>query len=496
MSMDNSEIAKAKYEEAVRKLVLRYLLVAFLVFLVGGVMGILIRLSQSSPYLNPSLYYRFLTLHGVSMTGFIILALIGIGWLVIVKMLNIVKPIWRIELVFWLIFVGYGLIAVAILVGKFATGFPAMPPLPVISAGGWPRWAASVFFIGLATILIAAITFFVEWLLAAHQLVGGIGEALGLDAFVPNKSISHLHSPAILALTAMSLVGVFAEPIGIYLLANLFIRNINPAFAVDPMMAKNALWMFGHTLVNILFWGAFSIVYLLVPAYTGREWKAYRLLVGGWLVTIVTTGLTAFLHHLSMDFAIPFQLLLFGQIATYVSVIPWAAVSVYGALTRIWKSGIEWKPAPRFVYLGLFGFMIGGTAAFLDATIGFNRVLHNTLWVPGHFHSYIMMGSALFIFAAIYHFLPDLAGKKLGPSRLPLIHYWLTLVGGLGFLATFYLAGLLNAPRRFAEFPFAQLPQGINFIINTSIPFAAVFGLGQVFFIYYLLRTLLAKERK
>lgn len=499
--MNNSDVA-TKYEEGFRKLILRYWLTALALILLGGVMGILIRTNQgasflAASFLDPTRHYSFMTFHGVCMLGFIIVALIGTGWLVIVKILNVAIPLKRIELVYWILIAAVVLIVVSTFVGKFAAGFPTLPPLPVLPGGSWPLWASWVFLSGILLIGVGALLFFIEWLLAAHKATGGIGEALGLRVFA-KESNPHPHdlatSPAIIAITAMSLTGVYAILMGVYSLGNIFTKLLNPAYQLDAMMIKNANWMFGHTLANILFWGTFAIVYLLVPVYTGREWRAYRLLVGAWLLTLVTTGLTAFLHHALMDFAIPFQLILFAQISTYLSGIPWAAVSVYGALTRVWGCGTEWKPALRFIYLGLFCFVIGSAAAIIDSTIGFNRVLHNTLWVPAHFHSYMMMGAALFLFAAIYHFLPDVTGKSIN-SKLPSVHFWMTFIGGLGFLLTFYLAGLLNAPRRFADFTVARFPAGLESIIDISIPFGMVYLLGQLVFVYYVLRTVFSKAR-
>ena len=44
------------------------------------------------------------------------------------------------------------------------------------------------------------------------------------------------------------------------------------------------------------------------------------------------------------------------------------------------------------VMLSMFGWAAGIVPAIIDGTISVNRVMHNTMWVPGHFHFYLLLG--------------------------------------------------------------------------------------------------------
>jgi cytochrome c oxidase subunit 1 len=58
---------------------------------------------------------------------------------------------------------------------------------------------------------------------------------------------------------------------------------------------------------------------------------------------------------------------------------------------------------PSCFLIGVAGWAIGGFAAVVDSTIAVNKILHNTLWVPAHFHTYMLTGVVLFIFGFLFY---------------------------------------------------------------------------------------------
>ncbi|MBI2186756.1 MAG: cbb3-type cytochrome c oxidase subunit I [Acidobacteria bacterium] len=481
-------------EASFNYLVVRYWLTALAAFFVAAVIGLVLRWNQASGFLSLAWHYRLQTFHGAYMAWFAIASVAGFVWLLIRKQFEIVVPRARMELVYWLLLAGAGLFGFGVLIGGFAPGFPILPPLPLNPAGAWAAWAVNVSLSGMVLIVVATIAYLLEWLVAAHRAAGGLGQALGLSVFLPRGANpgGRTVPPYVLAVTAMALIGMYALPVGAYLVANILLKNNFPAVPLDPLFAKNMLWAFAHTLVNILYWGTFGIVYLLIPVITDREWKLYRLLVILWLVTIVTTGMTAMGHHLQLD-PVPFSIVVIGQVGSYLSIMSWAAVSIYGAVERIWKSGITWEPKVSFLYFGMFMVLVGMAGAYLDAGPGFNTILHNTLWVPAHFHSYMMLGMALFIFACMYHYVPLLTRKTDDSTALPRVHFWMTAIGGVGLVGSFYLAGLLGTPRRMAAYPLDALPALAGLVTQASVPFALVLALAQAIPLFYLTRMLVRR---
>src|SRR5579872_4002925 len=116
------------------------------------------------------------------------------------------------------------------------------------------------------------------------------------------------------------------------------------------------------------------------------------------------------------------------------------------------RSGLKWSLGSLFLYAGMIGWVVGGTAAVLDATIPVNLDLHNTLWVPGHFHTYLLQGVLLFTIGWAFVYLEQRSGELSS-----LFMRWLTgttIFGGAAlFLISFYIAGASGIPRRYAVEP-------------------------------------------
>src|SRR5690606_10931520 len=75
----------------------------------------------------------------------------------------------------------------------------------------------------------------------------------------------------------------------------------------------------------------------------------------------------------------------------------------YGALMIVYRSGIQWSTTTQLLFLSMFGWAAGVIPAILDAMATINRVFHNTMWVPGHFHFYLLLGLLPMIIGFTYH---------------------------------------------------------------------------------------------
>jgi cytochrome c oxidase subunit 1 len=95
--------------------------------------------------------------------------------------------------------------------------------------------------------------------------------------------------------------------------------------------------------------------------------------------------------------------------------------------------------------------------AVIDATIMVNKVMHNTLWVPGHFHFYLLLGVAATLLGFMYWLTKGEGGSL--DNLLDRTLFWGYAVGGFGFVVMFLYSGRHSVPRRFAE----HLPQWVGY---------------------------------
>jgi cytochrome c oxidase subunit 1 len=133
--------------------------------------------------------------------------------------------------------------------------------------------------------------------------------------------------------------------------------------------------------------------------------------------------------------------------------------------------------------LGLWGWVFGGLGAVLDATPPVNQVMHNTMWVPAHFHTYYILGAAAFAWAYLYHVLAELSDEP--DRRGGRLAAWLYGVGAAGFVVMFFVAGAHSVPRRYA----VHLPEWQIFA-RIAVPFVVLLALALAWLTGDMLRRL------
>src|SRR5581483_9319283 len=116
------------------------------------------------------------------------------------------------------------------------------------------------------------------------------------------------------------------------------------------------------------------------------------------------------------------------QPTTFALVIP-SALSLYSLGMTIYRSEWRWGVVETTLFLVLFSWLTAGLSGIVNATIAFDKVVHNTLWIVCHFHQMLIMNIGFHVFAAVYWLLPNLDGKPLCSKPHAKLHVWLTFVG-------------------------------------------------------------------
>ena len=92
------------------------------------------------------------------------------------------------------------------------------------------------------------------------------------------------------------------------------------------------------------------------------------------------------------DTVMPAWTLILGQVVSYLSGIPLLAVTAFSLCLYLRGSNIKWDLASALLVLGVAGWSVGVVPAIIDGMISVNKIMHNTQWVPGHFHIYLLLG--------------------------------------------------------------------------------------------------------
>lgn len=428
-----------------------YIITSVALFILMMLLGLTMRMGQATWLpVPPDHFYRFLSMHGAGMVGTTGLVTTAVMWYFLRK--YVALHLWAFTTNYVLFMLGALCIIFAIFVDGYGALWTFLYPLPVQSMGLWTPDAAALFMVGYLLIGVGMLVFYLDAAAAIIKVHGNLARALGLQ-WLFGGSIDPDHPKAVVASTMVIIANTLGILAGAVVLVMGLVNIYLPEMALNALVTKNLIYWFGHMYINATIYMGAIAVYELLPRYSGRPYPISRPFLWSWAASCVFV-IVVFPHHLLMDYAQPRWAMMLGQVVSWGAGFPVFLVTVYGALTNIHRSNMRWTSPSRLLILAMFGWAAGIVPAMLDGTIAINKVMHNTQWVPGHFHFYILLGVLPMALAVMFHVIgrnadapPNSGGDKLG--------FPVFFIGGLIFVFSFLDAGRLSVARRMAT----HLPQ-------------------------------------
>jgi cytochrome c oxidase subunit 1 len=261
-------------------------------------------------------------------------------------------------------------------------------------------------------------------------------------------------------LTQSGLV-LFAFPLlGSAIVMLLMDRNFGTTFfSVDGgyILWQHLFWFWGHPEVYILILPAMGLVSLILPRFAGRRLFGFKFVVYSTLaIGVLSFGVWA--HHMFSTGIDPRLRASFMTVSLAIA-IP-TAVKTFNWITTLWNGKIRLTTPMLFCIGFLSNVIIGGVTGVFLASIPVNLVLHDTYYVVGHFHYFLMGGTVFAVFAGIYYWFP-LATGRMYQRTLGKAHFWLSMLGTNVTFMAMILLGYGGMPRRYATYlpQFATLHQ-------------------------------------
>lgn len=422
-----------------------YLATSFAVLLLMMLAGVAMRVTQAGWIeLPPDLFYQVMTVHGAGMVGIAALAGAGVMWFFLHRYVELSPAI--VWLNYGLFMLGVVLILGAIFIGGYAGGWTFLWPLPARSMGVWSAHAAAAFIMGLILIGVGFLAFYFDAAVAISRHYGGLLQGLGVDQLLSGR-INPAHPPTIVASSMVIIVNTLGTLAGAVVLIVTLVNLYYPELQISALLAKNLIYFFGHVFINATIYMSVIAVYELLPLYAKRPWKVSRPFLAAWVCATVFV-MAVYPHHLLLDTVMPGWALVLGQVVSYLSGIPVLLVTAYGAMVLIYRSDIEWAAPARWLVLAMFGWSAGVIPAIVDGTIRVNQVMHNTMWVPGHFHFYLLVGLLPMLIGFALHVF---GGRRVFNETLERLVFWSYAVASVAFCIAFLLGGWASVPRRWAQ---------------------------------------------
>ena len=420
----------------------RFIVTAFVFFLLGGIEALIMRMQLSRPenhILGPDLYNQFFTMHGTTMMFFFAVPVME-GFAIYLTPLMIGSrdmAFPRLNAFGYYVYVIAGVtlyIAFALGMAPDAGWFSYVPLANAEYSPGMRLdfWATMITFIEISA------------LVAAVELIVTI-----LKCRAPHMSL-HQMPLFIWSILIVSFMIVFAMPP--VMVASLMLaldRTVSTQFfhvaqGGDPLLWQHLFWFFGHPEVYIIFMPALGFISTIIITFTARRIFGYLPLVLS-LVATAFIGFGLWVHHMYAS-GLPHLSMSFFTAASMIIAIP-SGVQIFCWIATLWGSRPSFRPPLMFV-LGFFGiFVAGGLTGVMIASIPFDLQVHDTFFIVAHFH-YVLIGGAVFpLLGATIYWFPKITGRMMR-DRFGHWSFWLTFIG---FNMTFFPMhnlGLLGMPRR------------------------------------------------
>ncbi len=431
----------------------RFILTAAVYFVIGGLLGMLIRTQLASPqgaFVGAEVYNQLFTMHGtIMMFLFAVPMFEGMAMYLLPKMLgarDLAFP--RLSAYgYWCYAFGGSIVIGALLLG-IAPDSGWFMYTPLSSQPYTPGINADIWLIGITFVEISA-------LCGAIEIIVSI-----LKLRAPGMSLDRMPLLAwYLLVTAFMMLAGFPP-----LILGSILLEIERAFDLpffvpdrggDPLLWQHLFWLFGHPEVYIIFLPAAGAISTILPVMARR-----RIIGHLWIVvSIIAMGFLSFglwVHHM-FTVGIPHLALGLFSAASMLVAVP-TAVQIFAWIGTL-MSGRPRMNLPMLYLIGFFlVFVPGGLTGVMVAAVPFDQQAHDTHFVVAHLH-YVLVGGFLFpMLAAAYYWLPLFTGRSAS-SEIGRVGFWLILIGFNATFLVMHFTGLLGMPRRIftydAEFGWA-----------------------------------------
>jgi cytochrome c oxidase subunit 1 len=447
--------------------------VAVVNFLVGiiAAFGVVMTRWQAVHLLPADLFYRFLTLHGLNMLIFFIIFFeMAILYFAGPILLNCRLPAPRVGwLAFGLMVLGMLTVNTTVLRGQADVLFTSYPPLQA-----HPLYYLGIILFAVGALIVTAL-FFATLVVARRERT--------YEGSIPLVSFGALTAAIIAVITLLHGAAIYIPT----LLWSLGYGTI------DPQVYRMVWWGLGHSSQQINVAAHVSVWYLLAGLTVGGVVVNEKISRMAFVLYVLFISMAS-AHHLLVDPGMgPAWKVWNTSYAMYLAVlasmvhgftVP-AGIEMGQRLRGYTRGMFEWlKKAPwgdpgfsgMALSVVIFGF-IGGITGVTIGTEQINIIVHNTLRVPGHFHSTVVGGTALAFMAVTYYVLPLIFRRRVAFWGLAKAQPYIFGLGIVILSMSMIFQGIFGVPRRHWDVSFSNAPFQVEYHPAVQL-FQATMGIG------------------
>lgn len=450
-----------RFSQQDAKLVMAHMYVVLVALIIGGLAGLLQTWVRSGKLVLPAgiNYYSILTVHGVILalvlTTFFIM---GFQLSAVSRSTGALSTRARLSgwIGFWVMLIGTAAAVVMILLNQ----------APVLYTMYAPLQAHPVFYIGITLVVTGS------W----------ISSGAILAAYMKwRKTNKRQVSPLLAFMSVVNTLLWIVATIGlaITLLLQILPLSLGLVDSINVLLSRTLFWYFGHPLVYFWLLPAYMCWYVVIPKVIGGKIFSDSLARMSFILFLLFS-IPVGLHHQLLEPGIDPAWKFLQVILTFLVVIPslMTAFSLFATFEQYgrsqgatglfgWFKKLPWGDA-RFTvpFIGMVAFIPAGAGGIVNASNQLNQIVHNTIWVTGHFHLTLATSVILTFFGISYWLIPHLTGRTLTKkiNKLAIVQGAFWAVGMSIMSGSMHIAGLLGAPRRSSFSTYGDAAQAIDWI--------------------------------
>ncbi len=429
--------------------------------------------------MTPEQYLALVTMHGTIMVFFVLTTApqggFGNYFLPIqIGAADMAFPVLNM-LSFWFTFVALMVMVAAFFVsgGSPISGWTGYPPLSAIGeiAGPGLGTGQTLWIISIAIFCGASLMGALNFITTTIDL-----RARGLTMMRMPLTVWAWFITAVLALLAFGVLlaaGILllldrVAGTSFFIPAGLVVSDRQiPHAGGSPLLWQHLFWFFGHPEVYIAILPGMGAVSHILSTFSRKPIFGYRAMVYA-MSSIGFLGFCVWGHHMFISGMSPYTAMAFSLLTMSIGVP--SAIKTFNWLGTLWGSRIRFTTAMLFALGFVSLFVTGGLSGLFLAQPALDLYLHDTYFVPAHFHLIMGVAAIFGMFAAMYFWFPKMFGRFLNET-IGKVHFWITFVGVYAIFMPMHFQGMAGHPRRYAEtsgFEFLKPIQGMHEFISIA----------------------------
>ncbi|MCI4428088.1 MAG: cbb3-type cytochrome c oxidase subunit I [Burkholderiales bacterium] len=440
-----------QFEANAEKLMLANAVAAVVFLLIGGILAIGVTLTRwpAVHWLEADTFYQVLTAHGIDMLIF---------WIIFFEIAVLYfcsSTLLRCRLatpnMAWL---GFALMVIGAVTNNLAV---LQGSSSVMMTSYVPMLATPAFYLGLILFAVGA-------LIGCFVFLGTL--------VVAKRDKTYTGSVPLVTFGAITacIIAVFTIASGAIILIPTLLLSLGWIAQVDALVYRTIWWAFGHSSQQINVAAHISIWYAVVAIAFGAKPMSERVSRGAFLLYILFLQLAS-AHHLLADPGLSTSwkvvntsyFMYFAVLASMIHGLTIPGAMEVAQRAKGYNKGLfEWlrkapwgNPVFSGVFISLIGFgFLGGISGVMMGTEQLNMIIHNTIYVPGHFHATVVIGTTLSFMALTYFLIPVLFKREMINPKLAQAQPYLFGLSMYFFVLVMMGAGTLGVSRRHWDMAF------------------------------------------